>query len=405
MSLRLGNIDNAITGQAQSKEPERGDDASNTSSGTVNPPHGHPKDVPEGLQRNHLSFAFEEDLFASRVYRKPLFGNSGDSLFTAAARTTAWSILSGISLTDVSNISVLAVPIYAHEISNSARYIFGDFQPESLTVKDREAASNDTRGGHALLLRGQGRAAESSTQRQPEPKVLGVPLEDLIEYCHVEISITNEKGEPYVEGYIPVIVANIGLFLRQNGQSMMNQGVYVVTNIVRPATEVENIFSISGSARRLHTMEAAFNEPLHYVRSWDWTDYTVHDAACILLRFLLRLPESVIPVDCYEAFHAPLDEEETAIHRYQRLITSLPPLSRHLLQYLLDLLAAFASKSEINKMTSQRLAAIFQPALLSPNKAGEEYIEESGSCRLSQMVLVFLIQNWDNLMLGMMDVF
>ena len=156
-------------------------------------------------------------------------------------------------------------------------------------------------------------------------------------------------------------------------------------------------------------MEAAFNEPPYYGRSLDWTDYTVHDAACMLLRFLLRLSESVIPVDCYKAFHAPLEapleEEKTAIHRYQRLITVLPRLSRHLLLYLLDLLAAFASKSEINKMTSQRLAAIFQPALLSPNKAGEEYIEESGSCRLSQMVLVFLIQNWDNLMLGMMDVF
>ena len=124
---------------------------------------------------------------------------------------------------------------------------------------------------------------------------------------------------------------------------------------------------------------------------------------------MFRLPEPVIPVDRYEAFHLPLKAEEfdhaTAILEYQPLIISLPPEPRDLLLYLLDLLAAFASKSEINKMTSQRLAAIFQPALLSPNKAGDEYIEESGSCRLSQMVLVFLIQNWDNLMFGMMDVF
>ena len=235
MSLRLRNIDNAITGQAQSKGPERDDDASNTSSGTVTPPHGHPKDVPEGLQRNHLNLTFEEDLFASRVYRKPLFSKSGDSLFTAAARTTAWSILSGISLTDVSNISVLAVPIYAHEISNSARYIFGDFQPESLTVDDQEAASNtvqqiskdDKRGGFEHVpFRNQGKAAKPVTLRQPEPRVLSIPLQrSIMEFDIVAISLPSEKFGSYVYSYIPRFVADIGLFLRQKGQSMLNQGV------------------------------------------------------------------------------------------------------------------------------------------------------------------------------------
>ena len=142
MSLQLRNIDSIVIGQTQSKEPGRDRDASITSNGRATPPHGHPKDVPQGLQRNHLGFAFEEDLFASRVYRKPLFSKYGNSLVPSAAQTTAWSILSGISLTDVSNILIPAVPVHAHEIINSARYIFGDFQPESLAVQDREAVSD-----------------------------------------------------------------------------------------------------------------------------------------------------------------------------------------------------------------------------------------------------------------------
>ena len=234
MRLRLRNIDSAITGQAQSKESERGRDASITSSGTVTPPHGPSKDVPEDVQRNNLGFAFEEDLLASRVYRKPLFSKSGESFVTSAVRTTAWSILSGISLTDVSNISVLAVPIYAHEISNSARYIFGDIQPESLTVEDREAASNavqqtpriDWMIGYALLHEARGNATKRNTLRQREPKVLSVPLQDLIKYNNVPISLTNEKGANYTYGYVPVFVAKTGAFLKKSGQSVSNHKVH-----------------------------------------------------------------------------------------------------------------------------------------------------------------------------------
>ena len=120
---------------------------------------------------------------------------------------------------------------------------------------------------------------------------------------------------------------------------------------------------------------------------------------------MLRLPESVIPVDSYEDFQAPLKVEDydhtTAIREYQRLFTLLPPVSRQLLLYLLDLLAVFASKYEINKMTSARLAAIFQPAILSPVKAGEDFIEEAEACRLSQDVLHFLIENQDDFLIEM----
>jgi hypothetical protein len=82
---------------------------------------------------------------------------------------------------------------------------------------------------------------------------------------------------------------------------------------------------------------------------------------------------------------------------YQRLITELPPLNRQLLLYILDLLAVFSSKSDLNRMTAANLAAIFQPGIIShPNHdmAPSEY-------RLSQDVLIYLIENQDNFLIGM----
>lgn len=90
-------------------------------------------------------------------------------------------------------------------------------------------------------------------------------------------------------------------------------------------------------------------------------------------------------------------DHDAAVVAYQKLITELPPLNRQLLLYILDLLAVFASKSELNKMTSANLSAIFQPGLLSHpthDMAPAEY-------KLSQYVLIFLIENQDNFLIGM----
>ena len=90
-------------------------------------------------------------------------------------------------------------------------------------------------------------------------------------------------------------------------------------------------------------------------------------------------------------------DHEAAITTYQRLITELPPLNRQLLLYILDLLAVFASKSELNRMTSANLAAIFQPGMLSH----PSHDMEPPEYRLSQDVIIFLIENQDNFLVGM----
>ena len=183
------------------------------------------------------------------------------------------------------------------------------------------------------------------------------------------------------------------------------------------ATDVEGIFRLSGSSKRIKELEQTFNSPDRYGKGLDWSGYTVHDAANILRRYLNKLPQPIVPHEYYEKFRNPLRRHqaqavgdieaqaqdagdfslETAITTYQRLITELPPLNRQLLLYILDLLAVFASKSEQNRMTSPNLAAIFQPGMLS--HPGHDM--QPAEYRLSQDVIIFLIENQDSFLVGM----
>ncbi|KAL8782168.1 MAG: hypothetical protein Q9213_005639 [Squamulea squamosa] len=231
--------------------------------------------------------------------------------------------------------------------------------------------------------------------------IFGVALHDSIRYANVAISLTNEQGESYIYGYVPIVVAKCGVFLKEK------------------ATDVEGIFRLSGSNKRIKELQTVFDSPDRYGKGLDWTGYTVHDAANILRRYLNNLPQPIVPLEFYERFRDPLRSHQSqavgtehpesaaqdtgdfnhaeAIATYQKLITELPALNRQLLLYILDLLAVFASKSDLNRMNSGNLSAIFQPGLLShPN-----HDMEPKEYRLSQDVLIFLIENQDSFLVGM----
>lgn len=183
------------------------------------------------------------------------------------------------------------------------------------------------------------------------------------------------------------------------------------------ALDVEGIFRLSGSAKRIKDLQVIFDSPDRYGKGLDWTGYTVHDAANILRRYLNQLPQPIVPWDFYEKFREPIRNHQAqavgdieaqpqdkgdfnydaAISTYQQLITELPPLNRQLLLYILDLLAVFASKAEINRMNAANLSAIFQPGMLSHpdhDMVPKQY-------RLSQDVIMFLIENQDHFLVGM----
>lgn len=56
------------------------------------------------------------------------------------------------------------------------------------------------------------------------------------------------------------------------------------------ATQTEGIFRVSGSNKRINELQAIFDQPPRYGKDFDWTGYSVHDAASVLRRYLNSLP-------------------------------------------------------------------------------------------------------------------
>lgn len=53
----------------------------------------------------------------------------------------------------------------------------------------------------------------------PAPRgIFNVPLSESILYANVAISLTNEEGESFIYGYVPIIVAKCGVFLKEKGE-------------------------------------------------------------------------------------------------------------------------------------------------------------------------------------------
>lgn len=85
-------------------------------------------------------FDFQSDLEASRPYRRANRDSMDFSFRSSIARSHMWSIFSDLSLGDISNLSFIALPLYADEITNSCHYAFGGHSRE-LPLPPLSAAS------------------------------------------------------------------------------------------------------------------------------------------------------------------------------------------------------------------------------------------------------------------------
>jgi hypothetical protein len=185
--------------------------------------------TPGTIQRNAGGFAFEEVLKNSWVYqRSDRRGDSGSfSVISSAGRTASWSMLSGLSLSDnISIVAFQALPVYAHDLSNAEVYQFGEFNDSDVVLAKDESTGKDSRSFRGRLSR----IAAGITGKTPRkgqagleiiptyPKVFAVPLRESIVYANVAISLMDENGKQYLFGYIPIIVARIGLFLKESSK-------------------------------------------------------------------------------------------------------------------------------------------------------------------------------------------
>ena len=71
-----------------------------------------------------LENAIEETLASSRVYKRAYQQADQFSLISSVTCATPWSLLSGISLADVSAIPIIALPIFSSTTANSQHYNF-----------------------------------------------------------------------------------------------------------------------------------------------------------------------------------------------------------------------------------------------------------------------------------------
>ncbi|KAF4634125.1 hypothetical protein G7Y89_g3974 [Cudoniella acicularis] len=71
---------------------------------------------------------FEVDLNTSRVYKRTQLYESDASFTSSAVRTHAWSVFSGLSLSQVSAISAIALPVYSYDVFNTEWYGFVFFE-------------------------------------------------------------------------------------------------------------------------------------------------------------------------------------------------------------------------------------------------------------------------------------
>jgi hypothetical protein len=106
-----------------------------------------------------FAFDFDPDLQASLVYSRSA-KRAGDkqSIFSTtstALQSAALSLFSNLSLSQISNISWYALPIYASDLSNSDMYNFGDegVEQSTRTRNDSSLPTDSSLPAENLLLR------------------------------------------------------------------------------------------------------------------------------------------------------------------------------------------------------------------------------------------------------------
>lgn len=109
-------------------------------------------DEANGIQLPTFTFTFDQDLEESRPYARALKRNSVWSTASSAAHTMGWSCLSGLSLADVSEISVIDLPISPQELWNGDRYMLTDFDTECYSNETLKLAMNGLAHGRDETL-------------------------------------------------------------------------------------------------------------------------------------------------------------------------------------------------------------------------------------------------------------
>lgn len=177
------------------------------------------------------------------------------SIVSSAGRTGSWSMLSGLSLSEVSQIALLAIPIYAGDLKNVGVY---DFEPADYYTPNPpfSAFDQDPAGSQSVpqsasqqekalptrwlkkLLSG----FPHPSQRQKPVRmsgggeegiiIFGVPLNQSIQVSNNEISGVRAGTDPAAPyGRIPTVIARSGAYIKMHYNGKVT--IYLVLVVIR----------------------------------------------------------------------------------------------------------------------------------------------------------------------------
>ncbi|KAL8822350.1 MAG: hypothetical protein Q9191_006915 [Dirinaria sp. TL-2023a] len=121
LALRLGNLESSSRSHIRSSfTTHRGEIGDGVS--TITPEPRTSSTAAENIEQRSFAFDFDLDLYQSWVYIRAMRRKSLESLPSTAEKSFVWSCLSDWSLDQVTNLSVISLPITRDHVSNKDHY-------------------------------------------------------------------------------------------------------------------------------------------------------------------------------------------------------------------------------------------------------------------------------------------
>ncbi|XP_015755631.1 PREDICTED: phosphatidylinositol 3-kinase regulatory subunit alpha-like [Acropora digitifera] len=131
-----------------------------------------------------------------------------------------------------------------------------------------------------------------------------------------------------------------------------------------------NIHGIIPSGSEKNSLRTALNQNAKYVNMDDEEWRNPHCASAVLKMYLNELPTCVFTEERYGSFVGPFKDASTESidEMVTELVESLPAENKSMLMYLLEHLYKISKSVDWNDMSSHKLASLFAPLLLRPNR-------------------------------------
>ncbi|KAL2173087.1 Rho GTPase activation protein [Thermothelomyces heterothallicus CBS 202.75] len=203
-----------------------------------------------------------------------------------------------------------------------------------------------------------------SQPKKPEA-VFGVDLKESIRVAPMKIRISH-KGRTTSYRTFPLSMYKCCEFIRRAGDADAN------------------IFSSPGNAYNVTNLQAIFSTPPSFGEQFQFegTDYTVHDAARLILVYLESLPKPLISPSVVKswillarqegAIEPPCPRVETGLDFWTEALNRLPTANRNLTKYLLTVFAEvlLGARGEINEADARQLASAVSRAMFHHDADG-----------------------------------